>query len=50
MELRVFQIASESGRRKMNLQISGNVFIFSEESLVFELNGVGILRLIRAEE
>jgi len=43
-------MVSESGiRREMNLQISGKIFIFSEESIVSELNGVGILRS-RAEK
>jgi len=42
VELLVFQIVSESGRKEMNLQISGKMFLFSEESIVSELNGVGI--------
>jgi len=33
----------------MNLQISGEIFIFSEDSIVSVLNGVAILRL-RAEK
>ena len=37
----MFQIVSESGRREMNLQISGKIFLFSEESIVSELNGMG---------
>ena len=49
MELRVFQIVSASRRREMNLWISGKMFIFSEETIVSELSGVGILKL-RAEE
>jgi len=48
VKLQVFQVVNESGRREMNLPISGKISIFSEESIVSELNGVGILTL-RAE-
>ena len=47
MELRVFQIVSESGIRKEEFTDFWEI-IFFEESIVFELNGAGILRL-RAE-
>jgi len=36
--------------REMNLQISGKIFIFSEESILFELNGVEILIWLRTEK